>query len=68
MKNRALTKYREEKGLTLEAFGKLVGASKGTVSKWENGAIPRPAFMQRIVAATGAAITPSDWYVGEPAE
>ncbi|MGV3010705.1 helix-turn-helix domain-containing protein [Streptococcus pluranimalium] len=28
---------RQEKGMTLEEFGKLFGAGKGLVSRWENG-------------------------------
>lgn len=50
--------YRAEKRLTLEAFGALVGATKGMVSKWEAGkALPRPLYMSRIVDVTGGAVS-----------
>lgn len=48
-----LTKYRRENGLTQEAFGALVGASKGMISKWEAGhVLPRPVFIARIETVT----------------
>lgn len=34
---RRIKKLRISKGYTLEAFGKLFGASKGNVQQWENG-------------------------------
>lgn len=58
----ALTIFREDRQMTLEAFGQKVGAAKSQVWKWENGSIPRPAQMQRILDATDGAISPSDWY------
>jgi transcriptional regulator with XRE-family HTH domain len=67
----ALTRYRDSKGLTLEAFAILIGAGKGMVWKWENGkAIPRPNYMQKIAAETGGTVTANDWYgiVTEAAE
>ena len=46
---------RQEKGMTLEEFGKLFGAGKGLVSRWENGlSIPSPS-----VTLTMWAIAPS---------
>lgn len=61
----ALTRYREdaETKLSLEAFAKLIGAHKGMVFKWENGTIPRPAYMAKIQDATGGKVTAADWYV-----
>jgi len=64
----ALTKYRKENSLTVEAFGKVIGASKGTVSKWESGTIPRPEYMRKISEATNSAVTANDWYVVETAQ
>ncbi|TIV83834.1 MAG: helix-turn-helix transcriptional regulator [Mesorhizobium sp.] len=59
----ALTRYREAADkLSLEAFGALVGAHKSMVYKWENGTIPRPAFMAKIQEATGGKVTAADWY------
>lgn len=59
----ALTSYRKEHQLTVDAFAARIGASKSMVSKWENGkAVPRPAYMQKIIAETGGAVTANDWY------
>lgn len=62
-----LTAYREDKKLTLEAFGLTVQASKSQVWKWENGSIPRPKQMARIIEATNGAVSAQDWYIGEVA-
>ncbi|MBE6380067.1 MAG: XRE family transcriptional regulator [Lentisphaerae bacterium] len=41
--------WREQRMMTLEEVGAAVGASKQTVSKWENGnVIPRPAKIRAI--------------------
>jgi len=59
----ALTRYRKDTGLTLEAFAARIGASKGTISKWENGkAIPRPDSMRKITELTERSVTANDWY------
>ncbi|MVB04190.1 helix-turn-helix domain-containing protein [Agrobacterium vitis] len=56
-----IAKYRREKNLTQDAFGQLVGATKGMVSKWEAGRIlPRPQFIEQIEDATRNAISASD--------
>ena len=52
--------YRDKHGLTLEAFGKLVGAQKGTVSRWENGVAPSlisARMIEQQTAGTEDAIT-----------
>lgn len=60
----ALTKYREDAGkLSLESFAQSIGAHKGMVYKWENGAIPRPAYMAKIQEVTGGKVTAADWYM-----
>lgn len=59
----ALTQFRRKKKLTLEAFAEQVGATKGTVWKWENGkAIPRPAYMMKIVDLTRGKVSADAWY------
>jgi len=58
----ALTKFRDDHGLTLEAFGQKIGVTKSQVWKWENGAIPRPSQMKKILAETGESVTAQDWY------
>jgi transcriptional regulator with XRE-family HTH domain len=41
--------FRAGKWLTQDDFGKLVGASKAAVSRWEAGiSVPRAATMVRI--------------------
>lgn len=55
-----LTTYRRDKSLTQEAFGVLVGASKGMVSKWEaGGVLPRPIVIARIEDITGGDVSAS---------
>lgn len=51
-----ITEYRERHGLTLEAFGKLVGVQKAAVSKWEDGDGPSVDNAKAIEDATGGAI------------
>lgn len=44
-----INKIRLEKGMTLEEFGKLFGATKSNVSKWCKGqALPNPERMKQI--------------------
>lgn len=58
----ALTRYREANGLTMDAFAARLSVNKGQVWKWENGAIPRPPQMSKIVDATEGVVTANDWY------
>lgn len=62
MDQHPLTRYRAEHALTLEGFAARVGVAKGTVSKWENGTIPRPVYMQRIAEETKGNVTALAWY------
>ena len=57
----ALTTYRDENGLTLEAFAQKASATKSQVWKWENVTIPRPAQKQCIIGATDVKISPQTW-------
>jgi antitoxin CcdA len=44
-------------------FGRRLGVSKATVSRYASGArIPSPAVMRRIVAETKGAVTANDFY------
>jgi len=59
----ALTKFRETRKQTLEAFAKEIGASKGMVWKWENGAaIPHPKYMRKIIDLSGGTVSANEWY------
>jgi len=63
----ALTTYRDENDLTLEAFAQRVSATKSQVWKWENGTIPRKDQMQKIIEATAGKVVAQDWYNVEAA-
>ncbi|WP_417281060.1 MULTISPECIES: helix-turn-helix domain-containing protein [Alphaproteobacteria] len=66
MMKHPLTLYRERHGLTLEAFAMRVGATKGTVSKWERRiAEPRPRYRAAIIDATAAELTHADLLIAE---
>ncbi len=49
--------YREKHGLTLEAFGDIVGVKKAAVGKWENGIAPSVESAKVIEEKTYGAIT-----------
>ncbi|MNL64597.1 hypothetical protein D3C87_1888260 [compost metagenome] len=56
-----ITTYRRKHSLTQDAFGRLVDATKGMVSKWEACRIlPRPQFIEKIEDATSSEVTASD--------
>lgn len=58
-----LTLLRKARKQTLEAFANDLGASKGTLWKWENRkAIPRPEYMRKIVEVSNGSVTANDWY------
>ena len=52
--------YRERQGLTLEAFGALVGVKKSAVCKWEQGVKPSPASVIEIERATKGEVKRSE--------
>ncbi len=58
----ALKKFRRETDVTLTAFGKRVGASKGFLSRIENRR-QRPSLdlVERIVKATGGRVSADDF-------
>ena len=54
-----IKQLRLNQGMTQEQFGKLFGAGKGLVSRWENGlSIPSPKRMKTIANYMGT--TPDD--------
>lgn len=56
-----LTQYRRSRNLSQEAFGRLVGAVKSMVSKWEQcRAFPSSAHLEAIEDATSREVTASD--------
>lgn len=62
----ALRKFRIEKGLTQADLARALNASKGTISKWENGeAIPRREQMVRIHTFTKGEVSPGSFFGGQ---
>lgn len=58
-----LTKFRQSRSQTLEAFADAIGAHKSMVWKWENGvAIPSQEYMRKIIDVSAGAVTANDWY------
>ncbi len=51
---------RKELGLTLEELGKMVGVSKGTVKKWENGFIKNMRRDKILLLANALQVSPLD--------
>jgi transcriptional regulator with XRE-family HTH domain len=50
----ALRQYRESAGLTQEELGAIVGVTKATLSRYENGTMrPRDAVATRLEEVTG---------------
>lgn len=49
---------RKERGLTLEAVGEVVGVSKSTVRKWENGDIKNMRRDKIALLACALGVTP----------
>lgn len=58
-----LSAYLDEHKETYASFGPKVGLSAFGVGKLARGERrPRPATMQRIIDATGGAVTPNDFF------
>ena len=55
-----ITRFREEKGLTLEGFGQELGVNKSTVMRWEEAGVPvdRLADVSRITGILPAELRP----------
>ena len=58
-----LKTYRDREKLTLEAFGSLIGRSKSTVQRYEEGIVtPSLKMARRIELLTAGAVGPADFY------
>lgn len=57
-----LTEYRRRHGLTQRALAEQLNIGKSAISRYEQGRIPEPLVMQKIVSATGGAVTPNDFH------
>lgn len=59
----AIASYREQHGLSQAAFGELVGASRWTINRIENGErTPSSALVRRVIEATHGKITANDLF------
>lgn len=55
--------YRERRGISAAEWAKLIGArSRTTVYRHEQGRVPRPDFMRRIIEVSGGEVGPEDFY------
>lgn len=65
----ALTKWREEKGLTASDVGKSISCSRTTVDRYENGSrSPRQPYLDRLVILTDGAVDGNAWLGKEAAD
>ncbi len=58
-----LADYLQDRQLSEAAFAELIGASQAAVNRYKRGRHPSPPHMQAIIAATGGAVQPNDFYV-----
>lgn len=53
-----INEIRLNRGMTLEEFGKIFGATKGNVLKWENGtSLPNKSRLKKIADLTGVSVS-----------
>ncbi|MDH3595779.1 MAG: helix-turn-helix transcriptional regulator [Rhodospirillales bacterium] len=58
-----LDEWRVSQKLTMDALGRRLGVAAETAGRYcNNKRIPARAVMARIVAATGGAVQPNDFY------
>jgi transcriptional regulator with XRE-family HTH domain len=57
-----LQDYRKSINLTAQQVADQLATSLANVCRWENGTVPRPAFMRRIAAWSKNAVTAADFY------
>lgn len=62
-----LSEYLRQHDLTAASFAERIGVATMTVCRYAKGQrIPRRAIMARIVAATGGAVGPQDFFDQDP--
>ena len=58
-----LDEYLRQQKLTEASFAEVIGSTQQSVHRYRrNTRVPRPAVMERIVAATGGKVSPDDFY------
>lgn len=63
-----LSDYIRERGLTLTAFGQQIGVTHATVHRYiHRNRVPEPEVMQKIIHATGGAVSANDFFDQAPA-
>ena len=60
--------YRAWQGLTLAKLAEMVEVSEASMSRYQNGRVPRPEIVARIVKVTGGAVQHADLYQDTPAD
>jgi transcriptional regulator with XRE-family HTH domain len=64
-----LKRYRRANDLTLFDMAEMVGVSEVSMSRYENGRIPRPEIQRKIAEVTGNVVQPNHLIAaGAPAE
>lgn len=59
-----LNEYLDDNRITNEIFGKEIGVSNASVSRYRNGErIPELGIMKNISCATNGVVTPNDFYM-----
>ncbi len=59
-----LRDWRLAQGLSPEQLGEAIECTRQAVHRYEKGKVPKPTMMERIVAFTGGAVTPNEWFDG----
>ena len=57
-----LKNWREQRNLTLAEMGAEVGVSGVTIGRYEDGRLPKPDVLQRIIQVTDGLVTANDWF------
>jgi transcriptional regulator with XRE-family HTH domain len=52
-------------GKRLNEVAEELGVARQTLARWRDGAVPRKSRMDALVAYTGGAVQPNDFYVSE---
>lgn len=63
-----LRAYLDQHGLTNKQFAERVGVTGLSIGRYaDEGRVPEPATMRKIIECTGGAVTANDFFDGVPA-
>jgi predicted transcriptional regulator len=57
-----LADYLAQEGLSEAAFAERIGVTQAAVNRYKKDRVPEPEPMRAIVAATGGAVQPNDFF------